>query len=149
MGDTFTNLVYHIVFSTKNRVPMIAGDFQERLYEYIGGIIRGQGGVLLEVGGVPDHIHLLAKLRPDCAVAVMVRVVKSNSTGWWKTVQEPPRSFSWQNGYAGFTVSQSQIPAVRAYIRNQAAHHAKVSFRDELVALLRKNGIEFEEKYLL
>ena len=149
MGDTFTNLVFHVIFSTKERVPLIAGEFQERLYGYIGGVIRGQGGTLLEAGGIPDHIHLLAKFKPDRSVADMVRFIKSNSTGWWKEEQQPPRGFSWQAGYAAFSVSESQIPAVRAYIRNQEAHHKKASFRDELIVLLRKNGIRFEEKYLL
>jgi REP element-mobilizing transposase RayT len=149
MGDTFTNLIFHLVFSTKDRTPLIAGDFQERLYEYIGGIVRGQGGTLLEAGGMPDHIHLLTKLKPDCPVATMVRFIKSNSTGWWKKEGQPPQRFSWQAGYGAFSVSESQIPTVRTYIRNQEAHHAKASFQDELIALLRKNRIAFEEKYLL
>jgi len=149
MGDTFTNLVFHVVFSTKERVPLISGEFQERLYDYIGGVVRGQGGALLEAGGMPDHIHLLARFKADRSVAAMVRFIKCNSTGWWKLEQRPPKSFSWQVGYAAFSVSESQVPVVRGYIRNQEAHHAKAPFRDELIALLGKNGISFEEKYLL
>ena len=82
MASSLTNLLYHIVFSTKERIPLIHDDLQEPLYEYIGGIVRGQRGILLEIGGMPDHVHLLAKLPADLAVAAAVRLIKSNSSGW-------------------------------------------------------------------
>jgi REP-associated tyrosine transposase len=149
MAGTFTNLLYHIVFSTKDRAPMIHKDVQERLYEYMGGIIRGQGGVLLEIGGVADHVHLLAKLKADTAVAVLLRLLKSNSSGWVNDHRLIPGRFAWQTGYGAFSVSESQVEAVRRYIRNQEAHHAKVSFKDELIALLKKHQIAYDERYIL
>jgi putative transposase len=147
MANTF--LLYHVVFSTKDRMPVIHGEMRERLYEYMGGIVRGERGVLLEIGGVPDHVHLLTKLKSDMAVAEMVRLVKSNSSKWWNELDGTKDRFEWQTGYGAFTVSESQVRRVRSYIQTQESHHAKVSFRDELITLLKKHGIEYDEKYLL
>jgi len=128
---------------------MINEGIRERLYEYMGGIIRGEGGVLLEIGGVPDHVHLLAKLKADTAVAVMVRLMKSNSSKWANDERLITGHFGWQTGYAAFSVSESQVTRVRKYIQTQEAHHKKVSFKDELIALLKKHRIEYDERYLL
>jgi putative transposase len=149
MASTFTNLLCHIVFSTKARVPTIHEGLRERLYEYVGGIIRGEGGVLIEIGGVPDHVHILAKLRTDIAIAVMVRLIKSNSSKWVNQTNSPGNRFEWQTGYAAFSVSESQMTKVRRYIQTQESHHAKVAFKDELIALLKKNRIDYDERYLL
>jgi putative transposase len=149
MASTFTNLLYHTVFSTKDRLPTIHEGLRERLYEYIGGIIRGERGVLLEIGGIPDHVHLLMKLKSDMAVAEIVRLIKSNSSKWLNDSNGPTGRFEWQTGYGAFSVSESQVRKVRKYIQDQESHHAKVSFRDELIALLEKHGIEYDERYLL
>ena len=149
MASTFTNLLYHIVFSTKDRAPAIHEGLRERLYEYTGGIIRGEGGVLIEIGGVPDHVHLLAKLKTDSAIAVIVRLIKSNSSRWLNQTSGLANRFEWQTGYAAFSVSESQMAKVRRYIQTQESHHAKVAFRDELMALLKKHRIEYDERYLL
>ena len=149
MASTFTNLLYHAVFSTKDRVPAIHEGVRERLYEYMGGIIRGERGVLLEIGGVPDHVHLLMKLKSDMAIAEIVRLIKSNSSKWLNDSNGPTGRFEWQTGYGAFSVSESQVRKVRKYIQTQESHHAKVSFRDELIALLEKHGIEYDERYLL
>jgi REP element-mobilizing transposase RayT len=149
MATTFSNLLYHIVYSTKDRIPSIEGDLREPLYEYIGGIIRGERGILLEIGGVPDHVHLLAKFKTDIAVSMMVQKIKGNSSGW---VNERPgrmERFEWQAGYGIFSVSESLVDKVRRYIRNQEKHHKKVSFKDELISLLKKHGIPYDERYLL
>jgi putative transposase len=148
MAQSYTNLIYHIVFSTKNREPLITPETQPRLYEYIGGIIRNKGGILLEIGGISDHIHVLAKLRPDNSLSNILRDLKANSTGWMHKVFPEMNDFSWQNGYGAFTVSASQVEKVREYIANQEKHHAKISFKDEFIKLLRANDIEFDEKYL-
>ncbi len=148
MASTYTNLLYHIVFSTKDRIPLIQRDLQERLYEYMGGIIRGEGGVLLEIGGVPDHVHLLAKLKADTAVAVMLRLLKSNSSKWVNEERLVQGRFGWQTGYAAFSVSESQAAKVRQYIQTQESHHKKVSFKEELIALLKKHHIEYDERYI-
>jgi putative transposase len=149
MGDSFTNLVFHLVFSTKDRIPLIKDEFRGSLYEYIGGIIRGQRGTLLEIGGMPDHVHLLARFRASASVSTMIRFIKCNSTLWRNDQPGRAERFGWQVGYGAFSVSESQIPRIRTYIRNQAEHHARTSFKDELIVLLRKNGLRFEERHLL
>jgi len=149
MSQSYTNLIYHIVFSTKNRQPLITGEVKSRLYEYIGGTIRKQGGIALAINGMSDHLHVLAKLRADKAVSDVLRDLKANSSGWMHKVFPELKDFSWQNGYGAFTVSASQIEKVKEYIANQEKHHQKIgSFRDEFIKLLRANEIEFDEKYL-
>ena len=148
MPRSYTNLIYHIVFSTKNREPTITPEREERLYEYIGGIIRGLGGILLKINGVADHIHILVKLRPDKSVSDVLRDLKANSSGWMHSVFPDAADFSWQNGYGAFSVSESQVDVVANYIAKQKQHHQKESFEDEFVVLLAKNGIEFDRKYL-
>lgn len=149
MATTFANLLYHIVYSTKNRVPLIRDDIRERLYEYIGGIIRGEGGILLEIGGIPDHVHVLAKFKTDIAVSVMLQKMKGKSSKWVNDLPDRRERFDWQEGYGAFSVSESLVPNVRKYIRDQEEHHEKVSFKDELIALLKKHRIPYDERYLL
>lgn len=146
MPHTYTNFLYHIVFSTKERFPFIKKESRERFYDYIGGTIRGLGGICLEIGGVEDHIHLLVKLKPTLDVPQFLQKLKPNTTKFARENLYP--KFEWQNGYGGFTVGESQIEVVRKYIQNQEAHHRKISFEDEFKDLLKKANIEFEEKYL-
>jgi REP element-mobilizing transposase RayT len=148
MAQSYTNLIYHFVFSTKDRRPIITGDVKLRLYDYIGGTIRKQGGISLAINGMSEHVHVLAKLRPDKAVADVLRDLKANASGWMHEVFPDLKDFSWQRGYGAFTVSASQVEKVREYIANQELHHSKRSFRDEFIALLVANQVEFEEKYL-
>jgi len=148
MGQSFTNLIYHIVFSTKDRQPLIIEDHQSRLYEYIGGSIRGLGGISLAINGTEDHVHLLAKLRPDKALSDVLRDLKANASGWMHDVFPDLKDFSWQRGYGAFTVSQSSVEKVQDYIARQKEHHQKKSFRDEFIEFLKANGIEYDERYL-
>ena len=148
MPKSYTNLIYHVVFSTKDRRPLITPDRAPRLYEYIGGAVRAMGGISLAINGMDDHAHALAKLRPDKDLSSVLRDLKANSSGWMHEVFPDAKDFSWQNGYGAFTVSPTQVGIVRDYIARQAEHHAKHSFRDEFVTLLRKNDVEFDEKYL-
>jgi putative transposase len=148
MSDSYTNLLYHIVFSTKDRRPLITPAYEVRLYDYLGGTIRKLGGISLELNGTEDHVHLLAKLRPDCALSEVLRNLKANATGWMHDVFPSLKNFSWQRGYGAFTVSQSNVDAVRQYISRQKEHHQKISFRDEFIQFLQENGIEYDERYL-
>lgn len=148
MPSTYTNLLYHIVFSTKHRQPFIEPELQSELYPYLGGAIRDEGGILLERGGIADHLHLLVKLPATVALSNFVRGIKSNSSGWIHKRPEFNPAFAWQTGYAAFTVSKSQVPTISAYIQNQEQHHRTQSFKTELVALLEKNDVEFDERYL-
>ena len=145
---SLTNLLYHIVFSTKDRHPLITNAIEQRLYEYLGGIIRGQRGIALEINGIPDHVHILAKLSQNRAVADVLRDLKADSSGWVHKNFPLARHFGWQVGYAAFTVSESQVTRVRQHIRNQKQHHKKISFQEELISLLKAHKIQFDEKYL-
>jgi len=148
MPDSYTHLLYHIVFSTKDRHPLIKADHQVRLYDYIGGTIRAAGGISLELNGTEDHVHLLAKLRPDRALSDVLRDLKANASGWMHEVFPSLKNFSWQRGYGAFTVSYSNVEEVRHYIARQKEHHQKISFRDEFIQFLRANGIEYDERYI-
>jgi len=104
MASTLTNLLYHIVFSTKNREPVVTAPIRADLFKYIGGIIRGEGGILLEIGGMPDHVHLVIRLKSAHSVATMVKIIKSKSSKWLNAKPKRPGRFEWQRGYAAFTV---------------------------------------------
>ncbi|MCP3956765.1 MAG: IS200/IS605 family transposase [bacterium] len=148
MANTYTNLLYHLVFSTKNRVACIGGEIQEPLYQYIGGVIRGEGGTLIEIGGVADHVHLLARFKASVAVATMVRRIKTSSSKWMSQRPGAGPKFAWQTGYGAFSVSESQVGQVRRYIQNQAEHHRRRTFQEELREILDKHHVEFDERYL-
>ena len=148
MSQSFTNLLYHIIFSTKDRRPLITLDYQPRLYQYIGGTIRGLNGIALGINGMEDHVHVLARLRPDNALSDVLRDLKAGASDWMHDVFPSLASFSWQRGYAAFTVSQSNLQEVQRYVMNQKEHHKKVSFRDEFVQFLRANEIEFDERFV-
>lgn len=148
MSDSYTNLLYHIVFSTRDRRPLITPKYETQLYDYAGGIIRGLGGISLALNGAEDHIHPLAKLRPDRALSDVLRDLKANATGWMHDVFPALTDFSWQRGYGAFTVSQSNVAAVREYISRQKEHHRKISFRDEFIKFLRENGIDHDERFV-
>ena len=148
MGHSHTNLLYHVVFSTKGRQQWLDAETSSRLYQYLSGAIHSEGGVGISINGCPDHIHILAKLRQDKAVSDVLRTIKANSSGWIHRTFNSLRGFGWQNGYGAFTVSQSQVDKVQRYIANQQEHHQRVSFKEEFVALLEAHGIEYDEKYL-
>ena len=147
MGS-FTQLTYHIVYATKYRHPSIITEIRERLYEYIGGIIRAKKGCLIEIGGVADHVHILTQLSASFAVADIVRDIKANSSRWMNEQPEIKRPFGWQKGYGAFTVSYTRVPKVRAYIQNQEEHHKTVTLQDEYTDFLKRHGIEFRPEYL-
>ena len=147
MGSTYLSLHYHLVFGTKNREPFIAPDWRPRLHEYLGGTVAGLGGVAQGVGGVADHVHLLVGLRATHCLADILRELKKASSVWVHE-QIGIGPFAWQEGYAAFTVSAPAREGVRQYIANQEAHHARRPFRDELIELLAKAGIEYDPAYL-
>lgn len=146
MPHTYSNLIFHIVFSTKDRRPLITTELRSRLYEYIGGTVRGLGGILIEIGGVSDHVHLLVILKPKIFLPDFMRELKSCSSKWANELTEG--KFAWQNGYGAFSVGKSQIPSVQRYVRNQEVHHQKLDFRAEFIQMLESSGIEFDEQYL-
>jgi len=132
----------HIIFSTKNRRPLISLEMEDRLYSYLAGIAKKKGVVILKINGTEDHIHMLIKLHPSIALATMVKEFKSYSTGWMKKCGV--EDFSWQEGYGAFSYSKSFLDRVIRYIENQKEHHKFVSFADELDKLKKLWGIAWD-----
>ena len=143
---SYTNLLYHIVYATKERAPLMTSALRPRLHEYLGGTVRGLGGIPIEINGTSDHVHLLVRLRPTIAVSEFLSKLKSSSSGWAK--RQTLGRFAWQARYGAFTVSESQVGHVRRYIRNQEKHHCKMSFEEEFKALLRAHRVDFEVAHL-
>ena len=148
MPGTYSQLLLHVVFSTKGREPWIAGELTPDLYAYIGGIVRAERGTLLAAGGVEDHVHLYLRWRTDGSISDLMRTVKARSSLWVYQTRPALEHFAWQEGYSIFSVSKSREEAIRAYIAGQAEHHRQESFKSELLALLRRHGVEFDERYV-
>ena len=147
MSSTYLSLHYHIVFSTKERRPMIADAWKDRLHEYLGGTMKGLDGFPQGVGGVADHVHLLVGLKATHRLSDLVRELKKASSAWVHD-EIGLKSFAWQEGYSAFTVSATSRDGVKRYIANQAEHHQQRTFCEELIDLLTKARIEFDERYL-
>jgi len=145
--STFCSLHFHVTFSTKYRKPSIRTRWRGRLHEYLGGTIRGMDGVAESIGGVEDHVHLLIGLKTTHRIADVMRELKKKSSRW---IHEEIGSdlFSWQEGYAVFSVSATARGAVKKYISNQEEHHRKRTFREELRSMLDQAGVEYNSKYL-
>jgi putative transposase len=148
MPATYSNLLVHLVFGTKRREPLIGESFREELCKYACGVVRGEQGAVLAINAVEDHIHILLRLPPAKALADLVRALKANSSRWIRERKLRNDRFEWQKGYSAFSVSQSQSPLVIAYIQRQQQHHRKTNFRAELLALLKRHSIEYDERYL-
>jgi len=147
MPSTHLSLHYHLVFSTKNRAPVIDTTWRDRLHAYLGGAVRKIGGVAESVGGTSDHVHLLIGLRATHRLADVLEDIKSASS-LWVHQELGVKDFWWQEGYGAFTVSSSQLEKVKAYIEHQEEHHRRKSFQEEYVEFLKSSGVEFNEQYL-
>lgn len=148
MAHTFTNLLTHIIFSTKDRMPTLAPELKQRLFPYMGGIFRELGATPMLINGPADHVHILAVLPAKLAPAEILNKVKANSSGWVHRTFPTLKEFAWQIGYAAFGVSPSQKKTVLDYIGEQEEHHRKVSFKEEFIAFLKKYEIDYDERYL-
>lgn len=148
MANTYSNLLYHVIFSTKNRLPLITAEQRGDLYKYVGGIIRNERGTLIEIGGLPDHVHVAMCLKTDISVADILRHIKGGSSKWLNERRQNGGRFRWQDGYGAFSVSESRLQSVCAYIRNQENHHRKKTFQEEYLDLLRFHNVTFDERYL-
>jgi len=145
---SYTNLIYHIVFSTKERREFLTAERIDRICKYTAGIIRNHEGVPLAINGVSDHLHIAASVGAKIALSQFVGTVKSNCSKWIHSTFSEMHDFGWQDGYSAFTVSASVRDSVVSYIRNQETHHRKMSFQDELIQLLDRHGIEYDLKYI-
>ena len=144
MVDTFSKVLLHCVFSTKNRVPQIAEP--EKLWSYLRGIARNRKTDVLAIGGTANHVHMLLMLPRDLTISDLMRDLKANSS---RHVNEKRRGFAWQDGYAVISVSPSQVDTLRKYIESQEEHHAKWSFDSEYVTILDKSGVQRSPEYTL
>jgi len=147
MGSTYYSLHYHWVCSTNERRPYIRNEWRTHFFEYLGGTVRGLGGVALKVGGVEDHVHALIGLKPIHCIADFTRELKKASSAC--AAQSWEREFQWQDGYSIFAVSASMIEKVRRYIEGQTEHHRKKPFVEEIKDLLERHGVEYDPKYLV
>jgi putative transposase len=141
-----TNLLYHIVFATKERAPLITNELHPRLHAYLGGTVRGLGGLPIEINGVNDHVHLLVKLPPTISVSEFIGKLKSSSSAWARG--ETRGRFGWQSRFAAFTVSESQVERVRRYILSQEEHHRRQSVEEEFKVILSAHHVDFDEDHL-
>ena len=148
MAHTFTHLLTHIVFSTKDRQPLLDADLKTRLFPYLGGIVRAHDGKALIINGPKDHIHILASLAAKHSLSDLLRELKANSTGWIHKNFPDKQSFAWQTGYGAFSVSHSNQAEVEKYIAGQEEHHRRVSFQKEFIAFLKKHEIQYDERFL-
>ena len=146
MPSTHTNLHYHFVFSTKDRIRLIRPEWKERLHAYMGGIVKNMDGVSLAIGGIADHVHMLVGLKSSHRIDYLVRDVKADSSVFVR--QEFENKFMWQKGYGAFTVSPTGIDSVRRYVLNQEIHHGSKTFQEEYVELLKMSRTPYDEKYL-
>ncbi len=148
MSQSLSSLIFHLVFSTKHRRRRISREIQPQLQKFIAGILRSNQSRLLAAGGMPDHLHLLVSLARQMSVSVVVREIKANSSRWIHESCPKLSRFAWQNGYSAFSVSFSQLEPVKQYIENQEQHHRKRTFREELLFLLKRHRVEYDQRYL-
>jgi putative transposase len=148
MPHSLADLVVHVIFSTKERRPIITDELKTKLFPYMAGIVNERGGTPHIFNGMPDHVHMLASVPTGLSVADLMRFVKGSSSRWVHQEFPAKRTFGWQRGYAAFSVSRSRFDDVHRYIANQEEHHRKVSFQEELIAFLKKHKVEYDERYV-
>ena len=149
MANTYTQIHIHAVFAVQNRLSLIQKEWQDELYKYISGIITNNGHKLLQIGGMPDHVHILFGLRPTQSLSSLMQDIKGNSSLWINKKQLVRGKFSWQEGYGAFSYGKSQVDNVVKYIQQQEKHHKKRNFAEEYLELLKIFEIEFDERYIL
>ena len=149
MSHTFSNLLFHLVWSTKNREPFINKNIKNRFHSYIRAVIEREGANLLFINGVEDHVHLLIAMPLTLLIPDLIEKIKPTSTKWCIKTFPEIKGFKWQEGYGAFTVGKSNLQAVINYIKNQEEHHKTVTFEEELISLLEAQGISYDRKHLL
>lgn len=142
---SFVSCLMHCVFSTKDRKPHLSPEIRQDLQPYLGGICRNNKMKSPMIGGVEDHIHILLSLPSTMSIAKAVQLLKGNSSKWIHETFPSLKSFEWQEGYGAFSIGVSGIDATTKYIQDQANHHKRRSFKDELRTILKKHGLDFEE----
>ena len=146
--STYSQIYIQVVFAVKNRNALIDFSWEERLYQYITGIIHNKGQKLIAINGMPDHIHIFIGLKPSCCLSDLVREVKKSSNIFINENKLSIDTFNWQEGYGAFSYSHSHVDSVYKYIMNQKEHHKKITFKDEYIDFLEKFAVEYDQKYL-
>lgn len=149
MPNTYTQIHIQVVFAVQNRQSLISGHWKDELYKYITGIIQNNNHKVLQINGMPDHIHVFFGMRPTQALSELMKQVKHDSSKWINNKGLVNGRFSWQSGYGAFSYSKSEVPRIINYIKNQEGHHKKVVFKDEYLKLLKDFDVEYDERYIL
>jgi len=148
MANTYTQIHIQTVFAVQNRQSLIRDEWKNDLYKYMTAIIQNNDHKLLQINGIPDHVHILFGLRPVQSLSDLMKHVKQDSSKWINQNKLVKRKFSWQEGYGAFSYSKSQLPRVIKYIQNQQEHHKTKTFREEYLALLEAHGVDYDERYI-
>ena len=148
MPQSLSNILLHIVFSTKDRRPLIRPDVESELHRYLASVCRACDCAAHEVGGANDHVHLICTLARTVPASDLLEEIKKRSSKWIKTKGAAYRLFSWQRGYGAFSIGQSQLAAARRYVARQKEHHRKRDFKEEFRALLKRYRIDCDERYV-
>jgi REP element-mobilizing transposase RayT len=146
--QSLSNVILHIIFSTKEREPWLDSKVRPRMHAYLATVCRDLGSQFVHVGGVSDHIHIVTNLPRTISIAEFIEQIKKTSSKWIKTVDGEYRGFLWQRGYGAFSVSPSQLRAVQHYVDAQQEHHRTRSFQEEYRDILRRHGVDFDELYV-
>ena len=146
--NVYTQINIHVIFAVENREGVIAPSFEQRLYEYMGGLLKTKGHYPLMINGHLDHVHIFFEMNPKEALSDLVRDLKSNTSKWINDNHFLPELFQWQNGYGGFSYSKSQRHTVIQYIERQKEHHRKTTFKEEYLKILQAFEIDFKDEYL-
>jgi REP element-mobilizing transposase RayT len=148
MANTYTQIHIHSIFAVQNRQSLIRPAWEIELYKYITGIVQFQGHKLLQINGMPDHVHLLIGMRPVQSLSELIQQIKQDSSKWINSNRLADGRFSWQEGFGAFSHPKSQVNKVIAYIQNQKEHHKKKSFREEYLEFLEKWEVDYDERYI-
>jgi len=148
MPNTYTQIHIHAVFAVQNRQSLISPKWKDELYKYITGTIQNYDHKVLQINGVPDHIHILFGMRPTQSLSDLMKIVKQDSSKWINQKGFIDGIFSWQSGFGGFSYSLKDVSNVINYIKNQEAHHATKTFREEYLQLLKDFDVEFDNHYI-
>ncbi|MEM0518396.1 MULTISPECIES: IS200/IS605 family transposase [Aequorivita] len=149
MANTYTQIHIQVIFAVQNRQSLIKPQWKDELYKYITGIVQSYNHKVLQINGMPDHIHILFGMRPTQSISDLMKKLKQDSSKWINNKGFVNGKFSWQEGYGAFSYSRSHVPKVIKYIANQEEHHKSKTFGEEYLEILKESGIDYDERYIL
>ena len=148
MPQSLSKVIVHVIFSTKDREPWLGSEIRRRMHAYLATVCRDLGAEFVHVGGVADHVHIVTTLPRTVSQAQLIEEIKKTSSKWIKALDARYRGFFWQRGYGAFSVSPSQLDSVVQYVKTQQEHHRTRTFQEEYSELLRRHGVDFDERYV-